>query len=141
MTLFRHLLRISGILVLGFLLSTSFVSCGQDEPTEPTDEIHDPNLIGTWFQADSEEWWERITFRANGTGRIEASWPERGDNKVPAWGEFMWSGANGYLIWELMDQSYDDEFEEMNKCRYHVIGNLLYLNFDDGDEAVFIKQK
>lgn len=128
----KKVIKILGFLALCFTLSFVVTSCGNDEPT---DESHDPNLIGTWVYSNPDQGWEKLILRANGTGRIEFNAYDEEDS---GWCEFKWSGADGYLVTEATSMSDEDFWQEIMIIKYKVKGNQLYL--DDSDVPL-IKQK
>lgn len=129
----ERIIKLFGVLALCLTLSVVSTSCGNNEPEETSDNIHDPNLIGTWVYLYSDGDFERYTFRADGTGRMDMV--ELGDYYRS---EFSWT-SDGFLLTTVITYDSDpDEIGYSESIPYMIIGNRLYLN---GSDEPYIKQK
>lgn len=143
----KKLFKYAFLALTAMTMTFGSAACGDDDkkndepnnpvnPIKPGDEYHDASLIGTWEWKGSGGW-DRYTFRANGTCRVEG-YENTGSYSESWWDEYTWMTQDGYLTMVCTSSSDDDMIGETGTCTYQVSGNRLYL---DGDmEEPYIKK-
>lgn len=121
--------RIIGMALIAMIVSITFNACSSDDNDEPADpSTHDAALVGTWTKYDEgRDWWYQteITFKSNGTFRVDETYYDEEDGKEKFWATGEWHTENSTLYTVTKKSNEPDEVGEIISGSYYVSDNIL----------------
>jgi len=127
--------------MIAVVATVSLTACSDDEKDEP--DVIDSPIIGTWVYDKSPDYYEEITFSANGKYVMCAHEPYSDDHFYEE-GTYTVNGDNVTLkctkIAEL-DGVNSDYVGETTTYKWAVIGNALTLQFGGGSPDTYLRKQ